>query len=564
MIDESFARMLCVWGANYLLISTCMIGLTWLLSRLNWFKSEQLQDQLWKFAVFSPICLAGLQVSLQSPVAAWNLGELLRREEPGLQQAAVAPPKVTFSKTMVVLESPELTEFEPIPDLFDTGSAFASLPDEATQLNLTEQPPLPTEGLSDSHLNVPSKMTLSVANSPIPEGHSKVPEPWVTKIPTVDSHAVSLEPVENMREGVATDARPTQALQPALGIALIATGLFVLGLLRTAAQACMMWRTVRRCRVLTSGTVVDALTRVKRKFNTQRAITILARTCPVEPAACGVWTWRILVPEQLAMQLSVAELEALLAHEIAHLIRRDPLWVWGLQLMQNCFIWQPLNWLAVRQSRMAAERCCDANAIRSGIDRLTLARCLTRVAAWNLSPQPAFGVGASTSSLGKRIEKLVAGPAMVDSWGRGWRAALRRTTLLILIPLALLVSPRFSWSGSEETSAAIEEKLVLPMPVKAIDSEAEIAEFLPPSMNDTSEDATRISAELEQISTELALALKLLADEEDDPERHALVSAIEQRLEQLKERALIMESHRKAETTHFLGLKRSTPLGEME
>jgi beta-lactamase regulating signal transducer with metallopeptidase domain/tetratricopeptide (TPR) repeat protein len=69
---------------------------------------------------------------------------------------------------------------------------------------------------------------------------------------------------------------------------------------------------------------------------------------------------RILVPEQLFPKLLPAQKASLLAHELAHLKRRDH-WVRLLELVVTALYWWcPLVWWIRRELRKAEEECCDA------------------------------------------------------------------------------------------------------------------------------------------------------------------------------------------------------------
>jgi bla regulator protein BlaR1 len=77
-----------------------------------------------------------------------------------------------------------------------------------------------------------------------------------------------------------------------------------------------------------------------------------------------LWTWggppRLLLPEGLWNQLSAAQQDTLLAHELAHLRRRDH-WVRWLELAAVAlYWWNPVVWWAQRELQESEEQCCDA------------------------------------------------------------------------------------------------------------------------------------------------------------------------------------------------------------
>jgi Zn-dependent protease with chaperone function len=77
--------------------------------------------------------------------------------------------------------------------------------------------------------------------------------------------------------------------------------------------------------------------------------------------------------------LDPAERRAALAHELAHLARRDPLVSWGLMAVRALQIWNPVvQVLARAMAREAERRADDAGAALAG-DRLALASALLRL-----------------------------------------------------------------------------------------------------------------------------------------------------------------------------------------
>ena len=72
---------------------------------------------------------------------------------------------------------------------------------------------------------------------------------------------------------------------------------------------------------------------------------------------------RLLVPAELWPDLSESQQTALIAHELAHLKRKDH-WIRWLDLaVTGLYWWHPVVWWARRGLREAEEQCCDAWAV---------------------------------------------------------------------------------------------------------------------------------------------------------------------------------------------------------
>jgi Zn-dependent protease with chaperone function len=120
----------------------------------------------------------------------------------------------------------------------------------------------------------------------------------------------------------------------------------------------------------------------------------------------------ICVPIRALRELPHDELRALLAHEAAHVLRRDAAWLMIAAAIRALGWWQPLNLVAAARLRLAMELCCDERAAAEPRDRAALARCLVRVAAWNVRPLNRDGAVLATmasrgSALRRRLESLL-------------------------------------------------------------------------------------------------------------------------------------------------------------
>lgn len=118
----------------------------------------------------------------------------------------------------------------------------------------------------------------------------------------------------------------------------------------------------------------------------------------------------LCLPWRVVSGLSPDELDAVLAHEIAHLRRRDGAWLWGMLLAERILWIQPLNRLAVSRLHKLAECFCDDWALGRSVPPVALASALTRVAGWvRMTPATCAAVGmASNESLAvTRVRRIL-------------------------------------------------------------------------------------------------------------------------------------------------------------
>lgn len=117
----------------------------------------------------------------------------------------------------------------------------------------------------------------------------------------------------------------------------------------------------------------------------------------------------ICVPVRALRELPDDELRALLAHEAAHVVRRDVVWLMIAAAVRALGWWQPLNLVAAARLRLAMELCCDERAAAEPHERDALARCLIKVAEWNVRDDAAVlaTMAGRGSPLQRRLESLL-------------------------------------------------------------------------------------------------------------------------------------------------------------
>jgi hypothetical protein len=106
------------------------------------------------------------------------------------------------------------------------------------------------------------------------------------------------------------------------------------------------------------------------------------------------------------------QLRALLAHEIAHLVRRDPAWRIAQQLVLAPLALHPLAWLAQRRLDALAERQADAAAAGLLGDGRPLAECLAQCLAQHTlhgsrAPRLALAMAERPGAVVDRVQRLL-------------------------------------------------------------------------------------------------------------------------------------------------------------
>lgn len=178
----------------------------------------------------------------------------------------------------------------------------------------------------------------------------------------------------------------------------------------------------------------------------------------------------ICLPERLFSELEPEEQESVLAHEVAHLVRRDPTWLLATVTIEAILFFQPLNRLARMHIQEEAEYLSDDLAVEKGSTGVILARCLSRVADWMSSSNErllAPGLVEAKSSLVPRVRRLLEEKRAQTKGSRTQRfaiATLLPLTVLIIAPAftpggsRVWGTPAFHWAGPVAAGKTIEIK----------------------------------------------------------------------------------------------------------
>ena len=240
-----------------------------------------------------------------------------------------------------------------------------------------------------------------------------VPSPLVEEAP-VRSAA---PPAPASTHASESGGQPAPATEPrGAGWELASRLVLVVGVMATLVLTA--WRFVRFRRLLEHAlpappAVTARALEIAHRLGLRRAPPVLlvpARIPPMLwPASGGP---RLLIPDELLPQLDDEERDALLAHELAHVRRRDH-WVRLLEVAATAlFWWYPVTWWARRALRSAEERCCDEWVLRllpasAGAYAEGLLKSLNFVSREGVSlPVAASGVGPARD-LETRLKEIL-------------------------------------------------------------------------------------------------------------------------------------------------------------
>ncbi len=213
-------------------------------------------------------------------------------------------------------------------------------------------------------------------------------------------------------KGATASLFETHSMSPvaaAFGLWMLTTTILMIRLV--VSYLTLMGRLKDR-RVLLRGTHFALLERLRSRAGVLRRVGLsVCASLPV-PLALGLRRWEVCLPSRVTEEFDADEQETVLAHELAHLVRYDTLWLLAARTLAGALFVQPLNFLVAGRLRALSELRCDDWAVERTGRPVTLAKCLTRVASWRSDhwsglPVPAMA-GSSPSQFGARVRRLLA------------------------------------------------------------------------------------------------------------------------------------------------------------
>jgi beta-lactamase regulating signal transducer with metallopeptidase domain len=238
----------------------------------------------------------------------------------------------------------------------------------------------------------------------LPAGSFRRPEASPSTLPAPHAAATATTPAPAIPQlgssprSRAIESRSIDRLRPIfpaiVGLWMAGAGVFSLRLLGGWVQARRwVWRDTRPL----DGPWIDRIDRIKQRLGLRRVVVLLESARIEVPMVVGWLRPAILVPVAALSGLTTPELEAILAHELAHIRRHDYL-VNVLQcVVETLVFYHPATWWISRVIRREREHCCDDIAVSACPDRLTYARALAtmeglRAPAFSLSPAANGGI----------------------------------------------------------------------------------------------------------------------------------------------------------------------------
>lgn len=209
------------------------------------------------------------------------------------------------------------------------------------------------------------------------------------------------------------------------------------GLAVVVSTWCWRWRKIssalRDAVPLREGREAEALRRMEQIGGIRRIEMVQSRAS-LEPGIFGIVRPILLWPEGISARLGDAHLEAIFAHEVWHVRRRDNLAAAIHMVVEALFWFHPLVWWLGNRLVEERERACDEEVLRLGNGREIYAESILKVCEFYVASPLACMSGVAGADLKKRMVHI-----MTNSRLR--KLDFGRKLLLVAAGLAAVAAP---------------------------------------------------------------------------------------------------------------------------
>ncbi len=217
---------------------------------------------------------------------------------------------------------------------------------------------------------------------------------WAPAAKAVARPAVSLA-VEQIAEPF-PDAFPAPvAPKRADWIPISLFSLWVCGLASVAAMRVRGWRRIRSAVRSSAAIAIPA------------AVEVRSAPGLIEPGVVGLLRPVLLLPAGIAQRLTPPQLEAVLAHELCHIRRRDNLLAAIHMTVEALFWFHPLVWWIGARLLEERERACDEEVLRLGSEPQVYAEGILNVCKFYAESPLVCVSGVTGSNIKRRIEDIM-------------------------------------------------------------------------------------------------------------------------------------------------------------
>ena len=304
-----------------------------------------------------------------------------------------------------------------------------------------------TSMLACAAVTLVSELNTTAAATPeatAPAG-SPAAAPAIAPIPTPNSETPTT-PV-TATAAAAEEAPPIPWLPKVVAV-------WALGVAFFSVRFLLGWRGVQRLRAnatpITDHPIATRFGQLRAQLKISAPVRLLSSATAAVPMVIGAFRPAVIIPARLLSGFDARQLEAIVAHELAHVRRHDFL----VNLLQNViealFFYHPAVWWVSARMRQEREHRCDDIAAKLSGGNLAYGHALAALEQALGGTAPTAAVAASGGSLLKRIRRLAD---QSERQANAWPALLLCAATVAVVASALVMNA----TADEENDDPIEE-----------------------------------------------------------------------------------------------------------
>ena len=207
---------------------------------------------------------------------------------------------------------------------------------------------------------------------------------------------------------------------------------------------------------------IRALVRTATPLDLNLPIPVMSSASRLEPGIFGIRKPVLLLPEGITDRLTPAQLDAVFAHELCHLRRRDNLTAAIHMVVEILFWFHPLVWWIRTQLVAERETACDEEVIRTVEDPQVYAEGILNVCRYYLESPSTCVSGVTGADLRKRINTILIArsPRNLNLWKRIVLATAALAAIAVPVTIGLAQQPQ----SQAEPRMAFEVASIKPNP----------------------------------------------------------------------------------------------------
>ncbi|PSR55429.1 hypothetical protein AHMF7605_18920 [Adhaeribacter arboris] len=208
------------------------------------------------------------------------------------------------------------------------------------------------------------------------------------------------------------------------------------------------------------------LANMAHSLRVKQSVRLFESALVKTPLVIGYLKPIILLPFGTIASLSPEQVEAILAHELAHIYRKDYLFNMLQAFVEILFFFNPAIWWMSDYVRVERENCCDDQAIAVCGNPLIYARALASLETIAVkSPRLTLAFAGKDGSLLGRIKRLVQQPNRRPTFSEGFLAACVLIVGLTLLSVSAVAGFKVAVKTVKKTSLPTVAKISQPKKV---------------------------------------------------------------------------------------------------